>query len=146
MRNLPFHDRLRRPPWSSGSPQNAAGGGRSAKVVMRFSRPAPRDGFRPENGRPRRAGMLASNAHTVVPDTHRGRTMDGDHDLQLLLLALRDRAVDPLRLADAAGDWGQRTGQGLMAFLVGRGVLSADDLHRLQATTINLRAAARGDD
>src|SRR5947207_12377476 len=90
--------------------------------------------------------MIASNAHTITPDTHRARAMDADRDLQLLLLALRDRAIDPGRLADAAGGWGPRAGPGLMAFLVGRGVLSADDLHRLEAATTDLPAAARGDD
>lgn len=57
--------------------------------------------------------------------------MDGDRDLQLLLLALRDRVVDPGRLADAAGDWDR--GSGLMSYLTDRGVLSADDLRRLES-------------
>ncbi len=72
--------------------------------------------------------------------------MDGDRDLQLLLLALRDRALDPSRLADAAGDWGPRAGTGLMTFLVGRGVLSAEDLHRLEAVTTDLPAPTREND
>src|SRR5262245_6607525 len=69
--------------------------------------------------------------------------MQADRDLQLLLLAFRDRVIDPHRLAEAAGDWAHGRGTGLMAFLAGRGVLSPDDLHRLEAaTTDDLPAAA----
>jgi tetratricopeptide (TPR) repeat protein/tRNA A-37 threonylcarbamoyl transferase component Bud32 len=66
--------------------------------------------------------------------------MEGDRDLQLLLLALRNRAVDLDRLADAVNDWGPRAGPGLMSFLIGRGVVSADDLHHLGAATVDLPA------
>jgi tRNA A-37 threonylcarbamoyl transferase component Bud32/tetratricopeptide (TPR) repeat protein len=63
--------------------------------------------------------------------------MDSDRDLQLLLLAFRDRVVDPGRLAEAADSWVARRGTSLMSFLAARGVITPDDLDRLQAVTID---------
>jgi tetratricopeptide (TPR) repeat protein/tRNA A-37 threonylcarbamoyl transferase component Bud32 len=71
--------------------------------------------------------------------------MDADRELQLLLLALRERVVDPNRLAEAAGGWTHESGTGLMAFLVGRGVIAPNDLQRLEATTDRPVALRDGD-
>ena len=62
--------------------------------------------------------------------------MDSSRDLQLLLLAIRDRAVDPNRLADAAAEWSGEDGTSLISFLAARGVISPDLLQRLEATTL----------
>jgi eukaryotic-like serine/threonine-protein kinase len=69
--------------------------------------------------------------------------MDGDRDLQLLLLALRNRVIDPTRLADAIGAWDHGSGPGLMAFLAGSGVIAPDDLHRLEAETVDQPTAVQ---
>ena len=71
--------------------------------------------------------------------------MDSSRDLQLLLIAIRDRAVDPGRLADAAAAWRGADGTGLMSFLAARGVISPDLLNRLEATTLDFAPAARDD-
>jgi serine/threonine-protein kinase len=71
--------------------------------------------------------------------------MDADNDLQLLMLALRDRVLDPVRLAEVAGEW-PRDGTGLMDFLAGRGAIAADQLRRLEGETADVPAAVRDGD
>ena len=72
--------------------------------------------------------------------------MDGDRELQLLLLALRDRVIDPSRLADAAAGWMSDRGASLMSFLAARGVITPDDLDRLQAVTVDHPTLVRDGD
>ena len=66
--------------------------------------------------------------------------MDVYRDIQLLVVALRDRVIDPDRLAAAAADW--TPGAGLIAHLAERGVISAESLERLAAVTIDHRPEA----
>jgi eukaryotic-like serine/threonine-protein kinase len=72
--------------------------------------------------------------------------MEGYRDLHMLVLALRGRVIDPGRLADAVGDWDDRANSGLMSFLADRGVISPDELHRLESVaTKDSGANPRGD-
>ena len=59
--------------------------------------------------------------------------MDGYRELHLLVHALRSRVIDPGRLADAVGNWDDHSNHGLMTFLAERGIISPDDLHRLES-------------
>ena len=72
--------------------------------------------------------------------------MEDSRDLQLLLLALRDRVIDPNRLAVAAAEWSGSSGSRFVTFLADRGIISSDDLHHLEAMTMDLPAAVRGGD
>lgn len=72
--------------------------------------------------------------------------MEGYRDLRMLVLALRGRIIDPGRLADAVHDWDDHSSSGLMTFLADRGVISADELHRLESVATEATGAMpRGD-
>jgi hypothetical protein len=58
-------------------------------------------------------------------------------DLQLLLVGLRDRVIDPGRLADAASEWSHDSGAGFISYLAERGVITPNDLQRLESETID---------
>ena len=59
--------------------------------------------------------------------------MEGYRELHLLAHALRGRVIDPGRLASVLPDWDDHTSPGLMTYLSDRGVISPDDLHRLES-------------
>src|SRR5262245_35354667 len=58
-------------------------------------------------------------------------------DLQLLLVGLRDRVIDPGRLADAASEWSHNSGAGFISYLAQRGVITPRDLQQLESETID---------
>src|SRR5216684_5581951 len=72
--------------------------------------------------------------------------MEGYSELHLLVRALRDRVIDPRRLAEAVGDWNARSSPSLMSFLSGRGVISPDDLHRLESESTDRPAGTPRDE
>ena len=97
-----------------------------------------------ENHRPVHANRIRSYAPLLLWIKHRSPTMDAYRDIQLLLLALRKRVVDPDRLTAAAVDWSPRTG--LISHLAARGVISPETLELLEAATIDHPAAVHDGD
>jgi serine/threonine protein kinase/tetratricopeptide (TPR) repeat protein len=85
---------------------------------------------------PIEAGRLVS-----LESTFWSRAMEGYRDLQLLTFALRDGLVNPGRVAEVVSEWDRPTDQGLITFLIERGVMT-DDVYRQLKQLSNSRQLA----